>query len=88
MKFPVKGKSGTEYDKEAYKALGVDAKRAEGFYTDPEVAYEMVEDKVESFAGPKQYTLDAVVGGEKIPVSTLMHGMQESHFNYNGVEVV
>lgn len=85
MKFPVVGKSGTEYTKKTYAALTVGQKRAEGFYTDPDVVYERVDDKVENFVGDKEYTLEAVADGEKIPVSTLNFGMQEAHFNFNGV---
>lgn len=85
--------SKTEYTKEAYDALTVDEKRAEGFYTDPAVAYQTVEDKVKNFSGEKEYTLEAYTVDEstgepdaKIPVGTKFHGMEEAHFNFNGVE--
>lgn len=76
---------------EAYKALSADEKRAQGYIHDPEVVYQCVEDKVENFSGNKEYTLEAyaTVEGkkEKIPVGTKIHGMEEAHFNFNGVEV-
>ena len=77
---------------EEYDALTVAQKRAEGFYTDPAVVYETVEDKVMNFSGEKEYTLEAyTVDGDgkpdkKIPVGTKIHGMEEAHFNFNGVD--
>jgi hypothetical protein len=84
--------SKTEYTKADYDALTIDELRAEGFYTDPKLVYETVEDKVKNFSGEKEYTLEAfTVDGDgnpdkKIPVGTKIHGMEEAHFNFNGVE--
>lgn len=82
--------TGESYNEEAYKALTIAEKRAAGFYHDPAVVYETVEDKVANFDGGKEYTLEAAatVGEgenakkEKIPVGTKIHGMEETHFKF------
>lgn len=80
-----------KYTAEEYAALTTAEKREAGFYHDVDVVYETVEDKVTNFSGEKEFTLEAFVGepktGTKIPVSTIINGMQENHFNFNGVEV-
>ena len=73
-----------------YDALTLEEKKELGFIHDEDVVYQTVEDKVENFSGEKEYTLEAVgtVTGEKtkIPVGTKIHGMEETHFNFNGVK--
>ena len=73
-----------------YDALTLEEKKELGFIHDEDVVYQTVEDKVENFSGEKKYTLEAVgtVTGEKtkIPVGTKIHGMEETHFNFNGVK--
>lgn len=86
--------SGEEYTAEQYAALSVAEKRAEGFIHDVAVVYERVEDKVPAFDGKKQYTLEAYTVDDngnpvqKIPVGTKIFGMEEAHFNFNGVTPV
>lgn len=79
--------SGAEYSVAEYEALTVAELKEEGFIHDPKVVYETIEDKVANFSGEKEYTLEAQANGEKIPVGTKIHGMEESHFNFNGVKV-
>lgn len=82
-----------EYTEEEYKALSVAEKRAAGFIHDVAVVYECVEGKVKNFSGDKEYTLEAYTTDEygnpkeKIPVGTKIHGMEETHFNFNGIKV-
>ena len=79
--------SGTEYTAEQYAALKPAVLKEEGFIHDERVVYETIEDKVENFSGEKEFTLEAQAKGEKIPVGTKIHGMEETHFNFNGVGV-
>lgn len=73
-----------------YDALTLEEKKELGFIHDEDVVYQTVEDKVENFSGEKEYTLEAVGTKEgkkiKIPVGTKIHGMEETHFNFNGVK--
>lgn len=90
--WPVRGLSGTEYEKDAYEALTAEELKAEGFIHDPKVVYTTIEDKVPDFSGKnKQYTLEAVgtIDGKptKIPVATKIHNMEENHFNWNNVPI-
>lgn len=73
-----------------YDALTLEEKKELGFIHDEDVVYQTVEDKVENFSGKKEYTLEAVGTvidkKTKIPVGTKIHGMEETHFNFNGVK--
>lgn len=81
------------YTEEEYKALSAAEKRAAGFIHDVAVVYECLEDKVANFSGGKEYTLEAYSVDEdgnpkeKIPVGTKIHGMEETHFNFNGCKI-
>ena len=72
-----------------YDALTLEEKKELGFIHDEKIVYQTIEDKVENFSGDKEYTLEAVGTDEdgkktKIPVGTKIHGMEETHFNFNG----
>ena len=85
--------TGDEYTADEYKALTAAEKREAGFIHDVAVVYECVEDKVKNFSGEKEFTLEAYTVDEdgnpkeKIPVGTKIHGMEEAHFNFNGVKI-
>ena len=70
MKFPVKGKSKKLYTKEEYEALSIEEKRVEGFYTDPAVVYETVEEQLCCLG--KNY-----IGEKYIPISTISNGCSD-----------